>query len=79
MPDKANRLNAIEKYMERADPGPRHRPPPAPNPEIDEDIFLIGGQGYSKDDATRSVVESEFFLDKGDTMKRVKEIISLFR
>jgi hypothetical protein len=79
MPDKASRLKSVEKYMGRADPGPRHRPPPAPNPEIDEDSFLIGGQGYSKDDTARSVVESEFFLDKGDTVKRVKEIVSLFR
>ena len=79
MPDKATRLHAIERYMGSAVPGPRYRPPPSPDEDTDENCFLLGGQGYRKNDATRSVIESEFFLDKGDILKRVKEIVSVLR
>ena len=79
MPDKLTRLHAIERYMGSAVPGPRRRPPPPPDEDTDEKCFLLGGQGYRKDDATRSVIESEFFLDKGDIMKRVKEIVNVLK
>ena len=78
MPDKVSRLNDIERLMGRANPGPKHRPRPPSNPTIDNDTFLIGGQGYLKDDEARSVSDSEFFLEKTDIMKRVKDIFAVF-